>query len=50
MFLGHNTNGFAHHRLEDTVEILGKDGGGQFDPQIVGLLLDHLDEALSLRG
>jgi PAS domain S-box-containing protein len=36
--------------VEETVEILGKDGGGQFDPQIVGLLLDHLDEALSLRG
>ena len=36
--------------VEQTVEILGKDRGGQFDPQIVGLLLDHLDEALSLRG
>jgi PAS domain S-box-containing protein len=36
--------------VEETVEILGKDRGGQFDPQIVGLLLDHLDEALSLRS
>ena len=33
--------------LEKTVEILKE--GGQFDPQIVDCLLEHLDEALSLR-
>jgi L-ribulose-5-phosphate 3-epimerase len=26
MFLGYNTNGFAHHRIEDTVEILSELG------------------------
>jgi PAS domain S-box-containing protein len=36
--------------VEETVEILRESRGGQFDPRIVDLLLDHLDEALSLRG
>jgi PAS domain S-box-containing protein len=35
--------------VEETVEIIKENRGAQFDPQIVDLLLDHLDEALSLR-
>jgi PAS domain S-box-containing protein len=36
--------------VEETVEIIKENRGGQFDPEIVDLLLDHLGEALSLRG
>ena len=36
--------------VEETVEIIKENRGGQFDPEIVDHLLDHLDEALSLRG
>lgn len=38
MFLGYNTNGFAHHRLEDAVEIIEELGYGG-----VGLTLDVHD-------
>jgi PAS domain S-box-containing protein len=35
--------------VEETVEIIKKGRGSQFDPQIVDTLLEHLDEALSVR-
>ena len=35
--------------VAETVEIVKENRGGQFDPQIVDCLLEHLDEALSLR-
>lgn len=36
--------------VDETVEIIREGRGRQFDPQIVDLLLEHLDEALSLRS
>src|SRR5262245_51640848 len=41
MFLGYNTNGFAHHRLEDAVEIIGR----RLDYFGIAVTLDvhHLD-------
>jgi putative two-component system response regulator len=35
--------------LEKTVEVIEKGRGSQFDPQMVDILLEHLDEALSVR-
>jgi PAS domain S-box-containing protein len=36
--------------VEETVAIIEENRGEQFDPQIVDILLDHLDEALALRS
>jgi len=36
--------------VEETVEVIEKGRGSQFDPQVVDILLDHLDGALSARG
>jgi PAS domain S-box-containing protein len=36
--------------VEETVEVIKAGRGSQFDPRIVDLLLEHLDEALSVRG
>jgi PAS domain S-box-containing protein len=35
--------------VEETVKIIKRGRGSQFDPQIVDILLEHLDEALSVR-
>ena len=35
--------------VEEAVEVITKGRGSQFDPQIVDILLQHLDEALSVR-
>lgn len=36
--------------VDETVEVIKNGRGSHFDPQIVGILLEHLDEALSVRG
>ena len=36
--------------VKETVEVFKAGRGSQFDPRIVDLLLEHLDEALSVRG
>jgi cyclic di-GMP phosphodiesterase len=36
--------------VDEAVDLIRGGRGGQFDPQIVDALLDHLDEALALRG
>jgi PAS domain S-box-containing protein len=45
--------GKRHYRpaltVEKTVAVIKKGSGSQFDPQIVDILLEHLDEALSVR-
>jgi putative two-component system response regulator len=35
--------------VEETVEVIKEGRGGQFDPRIADILLEHLDEALLLR-
>ncbi|MDX6635480.1 MAG: cyclic di-GMP phosphodiesterase [Solirubrobacterales bacterium] len=35
--------------LEETVEVIKKGKGSQFDPKVVDILIGHLDEALSAR-
>ena len=35
--------------LDDAIEVMSEGRGSQFDPLIVDALLDHLDEALSIR-
>ena len=36
--------------LDDAVEVMREGRGTHFDPQVVDILLDHLDEAVALRG
>jgi PAS domain S-box-containing protein len=36
--------------VDETVEVIKKGRGSQFDPQIVDILLEHLDDALATRG
>ena len=36
--------------VEEAVKVMKEGRGTHFDPHIVDALLDHLDEALSLRG
>ncbi len=36
--------------VEEVVAIIGDESGSHFDPDVADLLLDHLEEALSLRG
>jgi PAS domain S-box-containing protein len=36
--------------LDDAVEVMGDGRGSHFDPQVIDALLDHLEEAVALRG
>jgi putative two-component system response regulator len=36
--------------VEETVAVMREGKGTQFDPRIVDVLLDHLDEALAIRA